>query len=602
MSLRFTPLRGQKLHTALMLALMLALLAGPVAARQGDGPAQAVDWRDEWALAAGFTIERETGGFTLPSSITFVPEPGPAPGDPLYFVTELRGRVKVVTNDRTVHTFADNSYIFVPEEELPSGRGQGGQGGLCLDPASGYVFVTFMYQDAGGTMRNGLLRYATRPGSFALQPAETLDLTAIFAAYPSGLAHHIGACQVVGDTLFIGIGEAWQPHLAQDPQQMVGKIFRMTLDGQPLPDNPFYEDGDPTKAVNYVWATGLRNPYAMRAVDGRLFVADNGIGVDRFLEIERGENYYWDGRDASIAMRARYLWVPSIGPAGMTFIPPGYGPLGGALSEQFLIAISGSASRGKAPGIYRLAYDFGAGAVRDVPDYFLRYRGHGEQIVVDVEHGPDGLYFVPLMPDAAGESFIYRITPDAADSYPHKVTQTDDPVQLIDEKGCVGCHRIGGEGGFGGTAGPPLDRASIIASARQRVASPAYLESLAQLDALEEEPWASTRDARAELLAAEGEELARVFAVNRIMEPRFDTRGSQMPNLGLSRQEAELIADHLLREPRGGDGIVGYVMTRLRTRLFWFGVAAGFAGAVAVGLFGWMIVRRRGRRTRGNEQ
>jgi glucose/arabinose dehydrogenase len=602
MSLRLRPLRGQRLHTTLLLALLLAMLAGPVAARQGAGPQQVADWRDEWAIADGLTISRELGGFSLPSSITFVPQPGSAPEDPLYFVTELRGRVKVVANDRTVHTFADNSYIFVPEEELPSGRGQGGQGGLCLDPANGYVFVTFMYHDAGGTMRNGLLRYTTRPGSFDLQPADTLDLTGIFASYPSGLAHHIGACQVVGDTLFIGIGEAWQPHLVQDPTQMVGKIFRMSLDGEPLPDNPFYQDGDSTKAVNYVWAMGLRNPYAMRAVAGRLFVADNGISIDRFLEIERGANYYWDGRDASIALRAKYLWVPSIGPAGMAFIPPDSTTLEGALSGQFLIAVSGSSSRGKAPGVYQLAYDFAAGTVSDVPDYVLRYRGHGEQIVVDVELGPDGLYFVPLMPDAGGESFIYRVTPDAGNGYPHKVTQTDDPEQLIDERGCIGCHRIGGSGGFGGTAGPPLDRASIIASAEQRVASEAYRESLAQLDTLTEEPWVATRAARAELLAADAEARPRVFAVNRIMEPRFDTRGSQMPNLGLGRQEAELIADYLLREQGDGGGIVAYVMTRLRTRLFWFGVAAGFAGAMAVGLIGWISVQRRRRHTRGNEQ
>jgi hypothetical protein len=34
------------------------------------------------------------------------------------------------------------------------------------------------------------------------------------------------------------------------------------------------------------------------------------------------------------------------------------------------------------------------------------------------------------------------------------------------------------------------------------------------------------------------------------MEPRFDNPGSQMPNLGLSRAEATLITDYLLREAR----------------------------------------------------
>jgi hypothetical protein len=104
-------------------------------------------------------------------------------------------------------------------------------------------------------------------------------------------------------------------------------------------------------------------------------------------------------------------------------------------------------------------------------------------------------------------------------------------------------------------------------------------------------------------MAAEDDELARVFVVNRIMEPRFDTRGSQMPNLGLSRQEAELLADYLLREQSGGDGgIVGYVMTRLRARLFWFGVAAGFVGAAGLGLSAWAILGRRRRRSVGSQR
>ncbi len=53
-------------------------------------------WTKDWAVADGVSLTRDTTGYSLPSAIAFVPDPGPAPADPLYFVTELGGTVKVV--------------------------------------------------------------------------------------------------------------------------------------------------------------------------------------------------------------------------------------------------------------------------------------------------------------------------------------------------------------------------------------------------------------------------------------------------------------------------------------------------------------------------
>ena len=54
------------------------------------------DWRSEWELPPGFSLKIDTEGFDAPTAIAFVPHPGPDPKSPLYFVTELRGKVKVV--------------------------------------------------------------------------------------------------------------------------------------------------------------------------------------------------------------------------------------------------------------------------------------------------------------------------------------------------------------------------------------------------------------------------------------------------------------------------------------------------------------------------
>ncbi len=63
-----------------------------------------------------------------------VPCPGPNPKDPLYFVTEIVGKVKAVTRE---------------------GRAQ--------HPRTGYVFVSFLYRDVNHVMRNALVRFKSTP-------------------------------------------------------------------------------------------------------------------------------------------------------------------------------------------------------------------------------------------------------------------------------------------------------------------------------------------------------------------------------------------------------------------------------------------------------
>jgi glucose/arabinose dehydrogenase len=571
----------KKLLYCLLLLILIIVTTNDIMLAQSPS----FDWRSDWAVAEGFTIVEDTTGYHFPSAIAFVPQPGPDPKDPLYFVTELRGTIKVVTNDRTILTFAESVFRFNPTEELPSGRGQGGMGGICLDPEYGYIFVTFLYTDASGRLRNNIVRYQTTPGTFGVTPASSVAFTEVFAGYESGLAHHIGPCQVVGDQLFVGIGEAWQPHLARDPDQMVGKIYRMSLDGQPLPDNPFYIDNDIKKAQNYVWATGFRNPYAMRIVDGRVFVADNGVGTDRFIEVERGEDYGWNGQESSIHLRAAYVWVPSLGPTTLQYLSPDSSLLGTAYAGKFFLGMAGSVRRGKMPGIVRIDYNMEQRRVSSVPEYFLRFRGKQEQMVVAVAFGPDGLYFAPLYENQAGQTSIYKIVPDATNSYPYRPLQVEDPRQILRERGCLGCHQINGDGGFGGAAGPPLSRELLIANIQARLNNAQYRQLLADLDKLEEEPWVSTRPARAAVLNAEGEAAIRQWIINQIVEPRWDNRGSQMPNLGVSPAEAAIIADYLLAKP-ADRGWLTQVMTLLRSRLAW----ASFGIGIVVGVIGLMAV------------
>ncbi len=301
------------------LAFLLAAGCGSVASEPGGGASDG--WMADWAVAEGFKLTLDTEGYSLPSAIAFVPNPGTAPDDPLYFVTELRGTVKVVTNDRSVHTFAKVPTLE-PSQEAPAGAGQAGLAGICLDPRTGYVFVTYSYEASGHLLRNAVARFGTDPVTFGLKPVgEPVDFADVFAPFQAGPSHQIGGCQVVGDSVFVSVGDGWNASAAQKLDQLLGKVLRLTLDGKPYPGNPFADDDEEPRAQDYVWAYGLRNPFGLKAVGDQLFATNNGPSVDSFLRIQRGRNYRWDGSDWSIGVGAEALFAPALSPVQLDLSP-----------------------------------------------------------------------------------------------------------------------------------------------------------------------------------------------------------------------------------------------------------------------------------------
>ena len=83
-------------------------------AREADLPVPFI------ALQPGYVIEEVAGGLQLPVNIAFVPNPGPDPDDPLFYVNELYGTIKVVTNDFTVSDYATGLLNFDPTGAFPA--------------------------------------------------------------------------------------------------------------------------------------------------------------------------------------------------------------------------------------------------------------------------------------------------------------------------------------------------------------------------------------------------------------------------------------------------------------------------------------------------
>jgi hypothetical protein len=558
------------------------------------------DWRSDWELAEGLALDIDSEGYRFPTSIAFVPQPGPGPKDPFYFVTELRGAIKVVTNDRSVYTFADNFFRLELPYELPNMRAEIGLGAVHLDAEHGYVFASFGYQDDEGRLHNDIIRFQSTPGTFSLTPTGNVRFTDVFAEFPSSRSHQIGHMAVHDGALYVAVGDALQSSAGRDLASVLGKVLRMSLDGKPVADNPFFSKAAQPQPRDYVWAYGLRNPFGLVLAEGRLFAAENGPGVDRFIAIERGKNYGYDGTDWSMGLNALAVFAPSVGPSQAAWLPADAGAFPKDLRSAFYLTFGGSVTTPPGPGyrgersVVRLPFDTRSGGVVGNAQPILRYRGAELQMPVGIAFGPDGLYVVPIFPVRDGTSGILRVSYDPTRTHPARIDRDESPVVLLATRGCNGCHASyeGRE-----SVGPSLDPPALVARTLERLASEEYRRSVLEVDALDDEPYVSYRAARAEVLAAEGRERVRRWLKYRILEPRFDTTTSLMPNQGISAVEADRIATYLVENGWGktpasdvGPGWIARIENALpRPRYRHFVVP--FVLGLAIGA--WGIARRR---------
>ena len=520
------PIQWSLAHKRFMLPLFLGL-GGLVTAiivvwLSGDRSTPTTfDWETDWAVERGFNITVDAQGLQFPTAIVFIPNPGDSPKDPLYFVTELPGGIKVVTNDRTVFTFAEDFFIRHPQRVVPVLDEEVGMAGICLAPEHGQVFVTFSYHDADDILRNNIVRFQSSPETFSLTPTSLVYFTEIFDSYPSLRSHQIGPCQVRGDLLYVSVADGGQQDQSQVLDSVLGKVLRMDLDGRPAPENPFYEDANIENSRNYVWASGLRNPFGLEIVGDGVFVADNGPDVDRFIQLEEGGNYLWDGTNASIGTNADAVFYPGRGVAHMEHYPPVSNLFPDQFRNNFFMTMTGNplVRREGFPAIWAVPYDPTQGELSAVPRPVLRFRGGQVQVLSALGFGPDGLYFAPLLPNKAGFNGVYKITYEPETEYPFTLKEESNPVVLMNTLGCFACHSLSEN--RRGTIGPTLDQDVLVPRLESRLNSHEYAATLREVDELELEPFASFRDARHAVDQAQGLDKIRTWLYYRILEPRL---------------------------------------------------------------------------------
>ncbi|MFV0643745.1 MAG: PQQ-dependent sugar dehydrogenase [Sphingomonadaceae bacterium] len=181
----------------------------------------------------------------------------------------------------------------VPEVDY---GGQGGMGDFIFAPdytQSRKVYLSWV--EAGENNQRsavvGRAELVCSPQDCAL---ENLDIIWRQVPKTTGRGHysHRIAFAPDGKTLFIASGDRQKMSPAQSLDNNLGKIVRLTLDGQPAPGNPFSGQGSP---ADQVWTYGHRNILGLTFdEDGQLWDMEHGpAGGDELNLVVKGENYGW---------------------------------------------------------------------------------------------------------------------------------------------------------------------------------------------------------------------------------------------------------------------------------------------------------------------
>jgi glucose/arabinose dehydrogenase len=361
------------------------------------------------SAAGPLEVETIATGLVTPWGLAFLP-------DGRLLVTERPGRLRFVTREGKLSP----AFTGVPDVWA---SGQGGLLDVALDRdyARNATLYLCYAERAGNGGRTAVARAKFDAAAQARQSdkADTgaaprlTEVKVIFRQEgPLSSGNHYGCriAQGADGNLLVALGDHYGARdEAQNLNNHIGKIVRITPDGVAPADNPFVGRAG---AKPEIWSYGHRNPQslAIHPSSGKVWEIEHGPrGGDEVNVIEKGRNYGWPvigyGIDYSGArihegthkdgmeQPVKY-WVPSIAPCGMAFytadlIPKWRGSL-----------FTGSINSVK--GLVRLTLD-GEKVIGEE-----RLLQNLNEQIRDVRQGPDGALWL-LTDNSAGR--ILRVTP-----------------------------------------------------------------------------------------------------------------------------------------------------------------------------------------------
>ena len=349
---------------------------------------------------------------------------------PITMDIEASGRIWVAYQDGRIEVIENDVLLPTPAIQLDcDGTGERGLQGIELDPHfehNGYIYVyyTAAHNQAGQlASHNRLSRLTVDPTTEnTIIPGSEVILLELpeFSTFPtnqSPIWHMGGAIHFLpDDTIAVQVGDHLNNSIVQNNNAPLGKILRVNKDGTAPTDNPFYNAADTNPPggsdwngnapgyvdwIDYVWASGLRNPFSgdVDPVTGQYFV--NDVGEGSWEEIN----------DATVAGR-NFGWPTTEGNFNPTTFPTFTNPVL-AYSHSEDAAITGGAFYSgvvqQFPAQYDGAYfysQFTAGRIRyfdpSNPGGAMTF-ATGAQFPMNIEIAADGsLYYIVRGAGAGG--------------------------------------------------------------------------------------------------------------------------------------------------------------------------------------------------------
>lgn len=356
------------------------------------------------AISPVDTIPFETtvvGQFDEPWAMTFLP-------DGRALVTEKKGKLKLVT------FAADGKISSVDVSGMPTVAygGQGGLGDVVLSPDfvnDGYVYLSFAEAGDGDTSGAAVARaklVMANDGAASLK-----DMQVLWRQEPkvSGKGHYGHRIAFGPDgMMYISSGERQKFDPAQDLDQNLGKVIRLTPTGGIPSDNPMYDQG---RIKAQAWSWGHRNPLGLTFDGaGNLWELEMGPkGGDELNLVKRGANYgypkvsngdHYDGKDIPDHAPGdgfeppKVFWTPAISPGSLMIY-----------SGDLFPAWKGSAFIGALGGQALVRVKLDGDTAEKADNWTMEGR------IREVEQGPDGAIW--LLEDGArgSKGRLLKLTP-----------------------------------------------------------------------------------------------------------------------------------------------------------------------------------------------
>ena len=250
------------------------------------------------------------------------------------------GRLLITEKTGTMRIATTAGVLSAPITGIPAvnAANQGGLLGLTIDPdfaTNRMIYWVYAEATTGGN------NTAVAKGKLSADEKTIEGATVIYRAKPAnGSALHYGG-RILFDKsgfLVVSTGERsvleTRP-LAQSVSSGLGKVVRLTKEGQPATGNPTFTG---TGALPELYTIGHRNPQglALNPTTGEIWLSEHGPrGGDEINRLKSGANYGWptitygieySGEKVGAGIQQQdgleqpvYYWDPVVSPSGMTF-------------------------------------------------------------------------------------------------------------------------------------------------------------------------------------------------------------------------------------------------------------------------------------------